>query len=62
MNIAAAFHCYEVARNAGNREGALRHLHRIRAELKSRRQSKPDQETIPTTAPSDRVRSIFDSQ
>lgn len=66
MNIAAAFHCYEVARNANNREAALRHLHRIRDELKSRSTNKNQISNCtktPTFADAnDRVCSIFDHE
>lgn len=61
MNIAAAWHCYQVARGANNRDAALRHLHRIRSELRARR-LKNIPENIPNPARNDRVRSIFDAE
>jgi hypothetical protein len=36
MNIRAAWMCYDIAKHAGNQEAALRHLKKIRVELKYR--------------------------
>lgn len=59
VNIAAAGHCYQVCRAAGNKAGALRHLNTIRAELRWRTALRKFRVNCLGANP-DRVDSIFD--